>query len=58
MKFTQQAAEIMYAALIEIQKGEGRFSRDPLTHADNTIEDLTGLAAKALERVNEILENG
>lgn len=34
-------------ALKEIQKGEGRYSRDPLTHADNTIEDLIKLAEDA-----------
>lgn len=36
-------------ALKEISKGMGRFSRDPLTHADNTIEDMKRLANKALE---------
>lgn len=35
-------------ALGEIAKGEGRFSRDPLTHAGNTIEDMIALAKAAL----------
>lgn len=33
------AAELL-EALRQIAKGEGRFSRDPLTHASNTIEDM------------------
>lgn len=36
-------------ALKEIRKGEGRFSTDNLVHASNTIEDMIGLATKALE---------
>ena len=35
-------------ALKEIAKGEGRFSRDPLEHAANTIEDMKQLALQAL----------
>jgi hypothetical protein len=35
-------------ALSEIEKGEGRYSRDPLTHASNTIEDIRALATAAL----------
>jgi hypothetical protein len=35
-------------ALAIISEGRGRFSRDPLTHADNTIEDMKAHAAKAL----------
>jgi hypothetical protein len=34
-------------ALLEIAKGEGPFSRDPLTHAENTIEAMKELAAVA-----------
>jgi hypothetical protein len=37
-------------ALEQISKGEGRFSRDPLTHASNTIEDMKAIATKALSR--------
>ena len=35
-------------ALRTITKGEGRYSRDPLTHADNTIADLIAVAESAL----------
>lgn len=35
-------------ALREIAKGEGRFSRDHLEHAENTIEDMKALANAAL----------
>ena len=31
-------------ALREIAKKEGAFSRDPLTHAENTIDDMAGIA--------------
>jgi hypothetical protein len=36
------------AALREIAKGEGAFSRDPLTHAGNCIEYMKRLAVRAL----------
>lgn len=36
------------AALREITKREGRFSRDPLEHASNTIEDMAAIADAAL----------
>ena len=36
------------AALEEIRKGEGEFSRDHLTHCQNTVEALKGLADAAL----------
>ena len=36
-------------ALEEIQKGEGEFSLDHLTHANNTIENMKSIAKKALE---------
>lgn len=42
------------AALMQIRLGEGRFSQDPLQHACNTIEDLTGAANDALARINAI----
>lgn len=35
-------------ALREIQKGEGRFSTDPLEHASNTIDDMKAIATAAL----------
>jgi hypothetical protein len=36
------------AALTEISKGEGAFSRDPLTHAVNTIDSMKQIARDAL----------
>ena len=36
-------------ALEEIEKGDGPFSQDPLTHAGNCIENMTSLARTALE---------
>ena len=44
------AAPEMYEALKEISEGKGRFSRDPLTHAENCIEDMKNLALKALAK--------
>ena len=35
-------------ALQEIKKGEGAYSKDPLTHANNTIKNLVNIASKAL----------
>jgi len=40
--------ETYKTALIEIQKGKGRYSRNQLTHAENTISDLRKLADDAL----------
>ena len=37
-------------ALREIEKGEGAFSRDPLEHAENTIDNMKDIARQALER--------
>lgn len=36
-------------ALTQITYGEGRYNTDQLTHAENTIEDMIGLATRALE---------
>ena len=36
------------SALRKIAKREGRFSRDHLTHAGNTIEDMSAIAETAL----------
>lgn len=41
--------ERLRAALQQISEGEGRYSRDPLEHASNTIEDMQMLALAALE---------
>ncbi len=35
-------------ALREISEGKGRFSKDPLTHASNTIEDMCEIARAAI----------
>jgi len=36
-------------ALRKIAKGDGAFSRDPLTHAENCVERAVGLAKEALK---------
>ena len=41
--------ERLKGALREISKGEGRYNRDPLTHADNCIDDMKALAVAALQ---------
>jgi len=46
----QQYTSTLVAALQEIAKGEGPFSRDPLTHAENTIEAMKEIARLALEQ--------
>ena len=38
------------AALEEIAKGEGAYSRDQLTHANNTIENMLSIAEKAIKK--------
>lgn len=38
-------------ALKEIGKGEGAFSRDPLTHASNAIENMVNIARRALNEL-------
>jgi hypothetical protein len=38
-------------ALKEILKGEGAFSRDPLTHAGNTITNIKTIARDAIANV-------
>ena len=42
------AAEAMREALRQIAKGEGAFSRDPLEHAINVIEEAKATARAAL----------
>ncbi len=36
-------------ALEEIEQGRGEFNQDPLTHASNTIKNLTSIARQALK---------
>ena len=47
------AHEALVEALAEIAKGEGAFSRDPLTHAGNTIDNMKRLATAALALARE-----
>jgi len=49
-EMTDERTEIkrLKEALREIMKGEGRFNRDPLIHASNTIEDMIEIAREAL----------
>ena len=42
---------ILLDALLEIAKGEGAFSLDPLTFANNTIENMIEIANTAIEKV-------
>lgn len=41
-------AKYLEDALQQISEGRGRFSRDPLTHASNTIDDMMAIAVGAL----------
>lgn len=50
-----EAAGRMEDALCEIQKGVGRFDRDPMKHAENTIDNMRGLAIDALAAWRETL---
>jgi hypothetical protein len=45
----QARIDYLELALKKIVKREGRFSRDPLTHASNTIDDLCEVAQLALD---------
>ncbi len=47
---------VVVIRLKEIAKGEGEFSRDPITHAINTIENMKRLAKEALEILKEDLD--
>ena len=44
------AAPDLLKALEEIAKGEGAFSRDPLTHAENVIEHAKETARAAIRK--------
>ena len=39
--------------LQDIEKGEGEFNRDPLIHADNTINAMKALAKEALSLLRD-----
>lgn len=52
-------AQTLREALVEISKGKGVYSQDRLTHAENTIKDMIGLAtdvlAKTADAVAEVV---
>lgn len=45
----QAQNKIMLEALQEIAKGQGAFSRDPLEHASNTIDNMKEIANEAIK---------
>jgi len=45
----QENADLLNA-LKEIAKTEGPYSRDPLTHAENVIENMASIANKAIAK--------
>lgn len=42
--------EVLLKALEKIAKAEGPFSRDPLQHATNTIQDMVAIAEAAIDK--------
>jgi len=46
-----EAASELLEALKQIAKGEGRFSKDPFQHCQNTVEDMREIARLALTKV-------
>lgn len=44
------AAPDLLEALEQIEKGEGRFSRDSLTHCAKTVEDMKAIAQTAIAK--------
>lgn len=46
----------MLEALKEISKGDGEFDRDPLTHAQNCIENMKRIAKEAIGEVDSPVE--
>jgi len=52
-------AQTLREALVEISKGKGAYSMDRLTHAENTIRDMIGLATDVLAKtapLNDVAE--
>ena len=45
--------EAVRKALEEISKGMGAYSRDPLKHCENTVNNIKGLAQEALKLLEE-----
>jgi hypothetical protein len=50
LDYEARIAELL-ALLQEISEGKGRYSRDMLIHAQNTIEDMKALARSGIEGV-------
>lgn len=50
-KLLRTANDIMLTALEKIALGEGAYARDPLTHAENTIESMLEIAYLAITEV-------
>lgn len=48
------AAPALLAALEQIAKGEGAFSRDPLEHASNVIEEAKAIASAAIRKATVV----
>jgi len=40
--------------LEEAAKGEGAFNRDPIVHAENTIDNMKALIGEAIAKLKEI----
>lgn len=40
-------------ALLKIEEGSGRYSRDPLEHCSNTVEDMRRIASDVLIRFQD-----
>jgi len=51
-RFEGQKCDIyrLYSALRKVALGQGRYSRDTLTHASNTIDDMKELAQRQIDR--------
>ena len=50
------AAPDMLEALQQIAEGAGRYSKDPLTHAENCIEDMQAIARAAIAKATNYKE--
>lgn len=51
----REKVAMLVEALLEIAKGQGPFSRDPLTHCGNTVEAMKKLAQNAIAKA-QVLE--
>ena len=52
-KRLEDNAPKLLEALKEISKGEGKYNRDHLQHAENTIESMKAIANKAIALVEK-----